>query len=98
MLSDNCYLLLDVHQSARRLGRRRRSLRRAPGIEDRYLVHARYRAMRRARLLRMELTAYIGKRVFLQRNARIPALLRPVMHQPVLANVEVARPGATTPL
>src|ERR1035438_1824171 len=61
-------------------------------------MHARYRAMGRARLLRMELAAQIGQRVFLQRNGRIPALLRAVMHQPVLANVEVARSGATAPL
>src|SRR5208282_2455402 len=63
-----------------------------------YLVHARYRAMRRARLLGMELAAHIGKRVFLQRNGRIAALLRAVMHQPVLANIEVARSGSTAPL
>src|SRR5216683_4804093 len=61
-------------------------------------MHTRDRAMRRARLLRMELAAHIGNRVFLERNGRIPALLRAVMHQAVLANIEVARPGAAAPL
>src|SRR5271157_5890483 len=90
--------LLDAHQSARRLRRRRRPLGSSPRIQDRHLVHARYRAMRRARLLRLELAAQIGKRISLQRNARVPALLRAVMHQPVLANIEVARPGPAAPL
>src|SRR5208337_1742718 len=46
----------------------------------------------------MELAAYVGKRVFLKRGTGIAALLRAVMHQAVLANVEVARSGAAAPL
>src|ERR1035437_3409570 len=54
--------------------------------------------MGRARLLRVELAAQIGNRVFLQRNARIAALLRAVMHQAVFADVEIACSGAAAPL
>src|ERR1700691_3195124 len=61
-------------------------------------MHARYRAMRGARLFCIELAAYIGKRVFFQRNGRIPTLLRAIMHQPILANVEIAGSGTTAPL
>src|SRR5580704_18308595 len=61
-------------------------------------MHARYGAMRSTRLLRLELAAYIRNCVFLQRNPRIAALLRAVMHQAILANVEIARSSATAPL
>src|SRR5580698_6957199 len=54
--------------------------------------------MRSAGLLRIKLAAYIGPRVFLQRNGRISALLRAIMNQAILADVEVARSSATAPL
>src|SRR5580692_6257991 len=61
-------------------------------------MHARYGAVRGAGLLRVEFAAYVGERVFFQRNRRIAALLRAVVHQTVLTNVEVARAGTTAPL
>src|SRR6185295_14631032 len=37
-------------------------------------------------------------RVLVERLGRIAALLRTVVHQSVLANIEIARPGAAAPL
>src|SRR5581483_1263485 len=73
-------------------------LRGAPGIEDRNLVHAGNGAMRGTAFFGEILATDIGNCVFFQRDAGIPPLLRAVMHQPILADVEVARSGAATPL
>src|SRR5580704_589420 len=51
-----------------------------------------------ARLLRFELAAHIGQRIFLQGNPRIAALLGAVMHQPLFANIKVARSRTAPPL
>ena len=75
-----------------------RVLRRPPEIHRRHAVHAADRAVRRARLRRRELAADVVDGVALERHARIAALLRAVVHQAVLADVEVARAGAAAPL
>src|SRR5882724_9784824 len=45
-----------------------------------------------------ELTANISQRVFLQRDRRVATLLRAVVNQSLLADVEIAGAGAATPL
>ena len=59
-------------------------LRPAPGIEYGDLMHAGNRAMRRTAFFRHILSPDVVERVFLQRRAGISALLRAIMHQPVL--------------
>ncbi len=54
--------------------------------------------MRRAGFLRKELAADIGNRIFFQRDARVAALLRAVVDQPILANVEVSCARAAAPV
>ncbi len=51
-----------------------------------------------ARFLRYKFAAYIPGRIFLQRDGRVPTLLRAVVHQPVLTDVEVTSSGAAAPL
>ena len=67
-------------------------------INKRNLMHAAHRAVRRAALLRQKLPLQIRLRVLRQRHPRIPALLRAVMHQPVLADVQEPRPRAAPPV
>src|SRR5208282_217312 len=54
--------------------------------------------MRRAGFLGHVLAAYVLHGVFFQRNSRIAALLGAIMHQTVLADVQVTGPGAAAPL
>src|SRR5215469_17828116 len=61
-------------------------------------MHAGNRAMRRARFLRKKLAADIISGVLRQWNPGITALLRAVVHQPVLTDVEKARTRAAAPL
>src|SRR3954447_22063675 len=92
--------LLDLHQFTRmrfRL-RQRRSLRISPPIDNRNLMYARHRAVRSAALFGEVFTADIGNCVLLERDRRIPALLRAVMHQPVLADIQITGAGAASPL
>ena len=93
-------LLPDLDQVAgsRRDCRRRRKLRRTPRVEDRYLVHAGDGAIGSAGFFRQIFATNVFGRVFLQRNGGIAALLRAIVHQAILANVEIARPGAAAPL
>ena len=94
-------LLFDLHEFVLRcVGamRLRRVLRGAPRIEDRNLVHAGHRAVRRAAFFREIFAADIVARVSLERNARIAALLRTIVHQPVFADIEIARAGAAAPV
>src|SRR5580700_2454767 len=53
--------------------------------------------MRRAALFGKIFAAHVVPGVRRQRYRRITALLRAVVHQPVLANVEITRPGAAAP-
>src|SRR5262245_59550998 len=55
-------------------------------------------AVRRARLRRRELALDVLDGVVLQRNSRVAALLRAVVHEPLLADVEVARARAAAPV
>src|SRR6185369_4547395 len=73
-------------------------LRSAPGIKNRYLMHARNRAMWGARFFRDVFTADVGGCVVFQRNSWVAALLRTVVNQAVLADIEVTRAGAASPL
>ena len=89
----------DLYQVAGlRHRRRRRKLRRAPRVEDGYLVHAGDSAVGSTGFFRQIFAANVFSRVFLQRNGGIAALLRAIVHQAIFANVEIARPGAAAPL
>src|SRR5271166_203053 len=84
-------------------GRRRRSagfecLRRTPEIDGGNLMNAGNRAVGSAAFLRQKFAPKVGLAVLLKGNARIAALLRTVVHQPVLANVQIARAGAAAPI
>src|SRR5437660_11770125 len=61
-------------------------------------MDARHRAVRGAGLLCQIFAADVFDGVLLQRDPRIAALLRAVVHQPVLANVEITRARAAAPL
>src|SRR6185437_12353145 len=73
------------------------ALRSAPLVKVGHLVHAGNGAVRRARFLGQILAADIFHRVLHQRRGGIPALLRTVVHQPLLADVQVAGSGAAAP-
>src|ERR1700683_123972 len=74
------------------------TLRHAPGVHRRYAVHAADRAVRRARLRRGELAPEIVDRIRLERHTRGPALLRAVVHQPALADVQIPSARAAPPV
>ena len=61
-------------------------------------MDARYGAHRGARFFRQKLTPQIFFRVFGDRSAGIPALLRAIVHQSVLTDINVAGSGAASPL
>src|SRR6185437_15479834 len=73
-------------------------LRSAPAVNCGNLVDAGDRAVWRAGFFRKELAANVGYGILFQGCARIAALLRAVMYQPVFANVEVSRARAATPV
>src|SRR5215467_3733394 len=97
-----CWVLLDLYETLGSRNSRRHSrsrpLRYPPRIEDRYLVHTRDRAVRGAAFFGQILAAQIFAAIFLQWNPWIATLLRAVMHQPVLADIEVACSGAAAPI
>src|SRR5205085_4497761 len=72
-------------------------LRVAPVVEDGDLVRAGDRAERRAPLLGVVLALHVGLSVLGERDAGRAALLRAVVDESVLADVEVARAGAAAP-
>src|SRR5438270_4296101 len=61
-------------------------------------MHTRNRAVRRASFFRQVFAADISDRVLLKWNSWIAALLRAVMHQPVLADIQITGAGAASPL
>src|SRR5450432_210060 len=61
-------------------------------------MHAGNRATRCASLLGDKFTLALFVGVLQQRNSGITALLRTVMNQFVLANIQIARAGAATPI
>ena len=69
-----------------------------PVVDNGHPLHATDRACRSARLLREVLPLDIRDGITLQRNSRMAALLRAVVHQPVLANIEVAGAGSALPV
>ena len=62
------------------------------------LVHTGDGATGGATFLGQKLAADIGYGVLFQRNSGIPALLGTVVHQSVLADVEIASAGAAAPV
>src|SRR5215475_10145870 len=93
--------LFDLHQFAglrRWRSRRRRPLRITPKVKDGHLVHAGNGAVRRAGLLGEILAPHMFPRVLLKGNAGIAALLGAVVHQPVLADIEIASARPAAPL
>src|SRR5262245_44303314 len=54
--------------------------------------------MRRACLLRKVFAIDILKSIFLKRNAWVATLLRTVVHEAVLADVEISGPGTASPI
>src|SRR5260370_266740 len=93
----------DVHQ-LRLPGCRRRHwyrlqvLRVPPVIQYSHLLHARNSAPRCAKLLGGVLSVPYLRRVLLQRNPRIPPLLRAPLHHPAFTNIQLARPRSPPPL
>ena len=61
-------------------------------------MHAPDRAMWRARFLGEVFSFDVGKRIFLEWNARVTPLLGTIVNQPVFANVEIPRAGAASPI
>src|ERR1700761_7769108 len=88
----------NLHQLAiaRSPRRHRRGLRRAPVIDVAHLMHTTNRAARSAALLRQKLPFHISCLVLRQRYRRIPTLLAAIVHQTVLADIQVppARPAS----
>src|SRR5207302_5694500 len=76
----------------------RRPLGSAPHVYHGNLVDAGNCAVRSAGFFRPVFTPDIVGAVLLQRNRRIAALLRAVMHQAVLADVQVASPRPASPV
>src|SRR5690606_24885613 len=81
----------------RRRGRVQRLLA-APLVGHAGAVHAADRAVRRALLRGVELARDVFARVARERDAGRAALLRAVVHEPVLADVQVPRAGAALPV
>src|SRR5262249_50816459 len=75
-----------------------RLLRTPPEIHRRHAMHAADRAIWRARLRCREFPPDVLDRVAFERYPWITALLRTVVDEAVLADVEVARAGAAAPL
>src|ERR1700712_2457125 len=73
-------------------------LRSAPMVDIAHLVDAGDRTVRRTTLLRQELPLYVGALVVGQRHTRITPLLRAVVHQPKLTDIQVPSPSAATPV
>src|ERR1700735_4092872 len=73
----------------------RRSLRSTPVIDVAHLVNTTDRAARSATLLRQKLPLHISRLVLRQRHRRTPTLLAAIVHQTVLADIQVppARPA-----
>jgi len=93
---------LDIHQH-RRLGpmaarRNRLGLRRAPMVDVADPVYAADGAVGRAALGGQKLPLHIGRGVIGNRHARIAALLAAIVDQPVLADIQIARTCAATPV
>src|SRR5439155_22684148 len=61
-------------------------------------VDARSRRRGAARFLRDGLAAHVLDCVLVERLCRVPALLRTVMHQAVLADIQISRAGAAAPV
>src|SRR5215510_12337890 len=74
------------------------TLRASPEVHRRHTMDAAHRAERGARLGRGELAADVVDGVAVERHGGEAALLRAVVHEPVFADVEVARARAAPPL
>src|SRR5439155_20841006 len=74
------------------------SLRTSPEIHHRHAVDAADRTIRRARLPRRELAADVVDGISLERHGGEAALLRAVVDEPVLADVQIPRARAAAPV
>lgn len=72
-------------------------LRTPPVVENSHLMNAGDRASGGAGFLREKFAAEVPGCVFGKRNARIATLLRTIVNQPVLADIEVSRTGTAPP-
>ena len=92
--------LMDLHQPRVTAGVRghRALLRRAPMVDVADLVDATDRAVRRTRLLRQKLALDVSRLVAGERHPRIPALLRAIVNEAKLADIEVAPTRAAAPV
>ena len=70
----------------------------APEVNYGNLVHARNRAARGAALLRQKLALPLLIGIIFQWNARVPTLLRAIMNEAVLADIQIARTGPAPPV
>src|SRR5271154_942414 len=82
----------------RSTGSRKRFLWSTPVIDIAHLVHAADSAVRSAGLLGQELPLHIRRHVTRERDPRIPALLRAIVHQPELADVQIPPARPATPV
>src|SRR6185369_14567004 len=91
---------LDLHQGrfvlCRHVGLQR--LLAAPEIEVRDVMYAAHRAVRGAGLFGEVFATDIIARIVVERFGRIASLLRAIMHQPLLADIHVARARAALPI
>ena len=88
----------NLHQVACRTRRSAAASADPPIVQYPHLLHAAHRAPWRASFMRVEFPMAHLRRVFFQRHARIPALLRAPMHQPIFANVQIPRSRAALPI
>src|SRR5579864_8857409 len=86
----------DGHEIFRRTGKLE-GLGIAPAVDDRGLMDTGDRAVRSAGLFGEVFAADILDAVLLERNARIAALLRTVVNQAVLADVQISAASAAAP-
>src|SRR5579862_2712707 len=99
--ASSAHRLLDLHElfgGDRRLRGGADGLRGAPVVHVRHLMDAGDGAVRRAAFFGEELAADVVDGVLLQRNGGRAALLRAIVHQAVLADIEIACAGAASPV
>jgi hypothetical protein len=67
-------------------------------VNHRNLVHARNRAKRRTPLYRIKFPVKIFRAILLKGNTRRTALLRAIMDESILADVEISASGTAFPV
>src|SRR5580658_2341934 len=67
-------------------------------VDVAHLMHTANRTARRTALLCQKLPLHIGSLIPRQRHPWIPALLAAIVHQPVLADIQISPTRATAPV